>query len=99
VAGRGRALRPALSDRPRVETYAELAARILALPPRAGPATRIVAVDGRGAAGKTTFAGRLATALGGAPVVHTDDVHAKVGHPWWPELESAVLATHFLRLR
>ena len=51
-----------------------------------------MAVDGRGAAGKTTFAGRLAGALGGAPVVHTDDVHARVGHPWWPALETDVLA-------
>lgn len=31
-------------------------------------------------------------ALGGAPVVHTDDVHARVGHPWWPTLEADVLA-------
>jgi adenylate kinase family enzyme len=49
-------------------------------------------VDGRGAAGKTTFAARLAAALDGAPVVHTDDVVARVGHPWWPTLEEQVLA-------
>jgi hypothetical protein len=24
--------------------------------------------------------------------VHTDDVHARVGHPWWPALEADVLA-------
>jgi uridine kinase len=40
--------------------------------PSCGP-TRVVAVDGPGAAGKTTFAERLSEALGGAPVVHTDD--------------------------
>ena len=49
-------------------------------------------MDGPGAAGKTTFAGRLAAALGGAPVVHTDNVFARVGHPWWPALEADVLA-------
>lgn len=51
-----------------------------------------MAVDGRGAGGKSTFAARLAVALGNAPVVHTDDVHARVGHPWWPALEADVLA-------
>ncbi len=78
---------------PRLETYAELAARIHALPARGGLRSRIVAVDGRGAAGKTTFAARLAVALGGAPVVHTDDVHAQFGHPWWPSLELRILLT------
>lgn len=74
-----------------VESFAVLAGRIRAEPP-AGVAARIVAVDGRGAAGKTTFAGRLAAALGVARVVHTDDVVAQVGHPWWPALEAGVLA-------
>ncbi|GAA1657068.1 uridine kinase family protein [Actinoplanes couchii] len=41
------------------------------------PPARIVAVDGRGAAGKSTFAERLRAALGDATVVHTDDV------AWW----------------
>jgi hypothetical protein len=91
VAGRGRALRPPLS-RARIESYRELAARIAALQPAGGLRTRVVAVDGRGAAGKTTFSGRLAAALGGAPVVHTDDLVARVGHPWWPALEAEVLA-------
>jgi hypothetical protein len=93
VAGRGRALRPPLSrPLPRVESYRELAARIAALDPVGGLRTRVVAVDGRGAAGKTTFSDRLAAALGGAPVVHADDVVARVGHPWWPTLEAEVLA-------
>lgn len=76
----------------RVESFAALAALIRGAEPPAGMAARIVAVDGRGAAGKTTFAGRLAVALGGARVVHTDDVVARVGHPWWPALEADVLA-------
>lgn len=93
MAGRGRALRSPLSTPlPRVETYRQLAERIEALSPAGGLRTRIVAVDGQGAAGKTTFSGRLADALGGAPVVHTDDVCARVGHPWWPTLETDVLA-------
>jgi hypothetical protein len=58
---------------------------------RLGVGTRLVAVDGRGAAGKSTFAARLAAALPGARVVHTDDVVARVGHPWWPTLEAEVL--------
>jgi hypothetical protein len=92
VAGRGRALRPPLTpaDPPRVEAYGALAARIAARPARLGR-TRLVAVDGRGGAGKTTFAARLAAALGDAPVVHADDVADRAGHPWWPTLEELVL--------
>lgn len=95
MAGRSRTLRPPLSTPGhhalRVESFAELASRIRTTAPAGGLRTRLVAVDGRGAAGKTTFAGRLAVALG-APRVHTDDVHARVGHPWWPALEADVLA-------
>lgn len=53
---------------------------------------RLIAVDGPGAAGKSTFAARLAAALGDAPVVHTDDI-ASHDCPldWWPMLEAWVL--------
>jgi hypothetical protein len=104
VARRGRALRPPLNppadprgtDDPlgtdtagaTVETFAELAARVLAVPV-AG--RRIVAVDGRGAAGKSTFAARLARALGDVPVVHTDDYAGRAGRGWWALLEEEFL--------
>lgn len=51
----------------------DLASRLRRLPPSCGP-VRLVGVDGHAGSGKTTFAGRLATALGGAPVLHLDDV-------------------------
>lgn len=54
-------------------TLPELAAHVAALPARCGP-VRLVAVDGHAGAGKTTLAARLAGLLGGAPVVHTDDL-------------------------
>ncbi|MGP3948614.1 uridine kinase family protein [Streptomyces sp. 7N604] len=50
-----------------------LARRLRALPPSCGP-VRLVAVDGHAGSGKSTFAGRLSAALGGAPVVHLDDL-------------------------
>ncbi|GAB7185589.1 hypothetical protein ATKI12_5420 [Kitasatospora sp. Ki12] len=50
-----------------------LAAELRALPPSCGP-VRLVAVDGHAGSGKTTFAGRLAAALDGAPVVRLDDL-------------------------
>lgn len=52
----------------------------------AGP-VRLVGIDGCGGAGKTTFASRLAVALGGAPTIHTDDF-ASHDDPieWWPRL-------------
>ncbi|GAB2586756.1 hypothetical protein GCM10027168_19470 [Streptomyces capparidis] len=52
---------------------AETARHVAALPPSAGP-VRLVAVDGHAGSGKTTFARRLAGLLGGAPVVHLDDL-------------------------
>ncbi|MFI6249297.1 uridine kinase [Streptomyces sp. NPDC051016] len=50
-----------------------LASALRDLPPSCGP-VRLVGVDGHAGSGKTTFAGRLATALGGAPVLHLDDI-------------------------
>lgn len=50
-----------------------IAAAVRALPPSCGP-VRLVAVDGHAGSGKSTFAGRLAAALGGAPVVRLDDL-------------------------
>nr|WP_206439369.1 hypothetical protein [Streptomyces scabichelini] len=43
------------------------------MPPSCGP-VRLVGVDGHAGSGKTTFAGRLAEALGSAPVLHLDDI-------------------------
>lgn len=51
----------------------DLAARLRLLPPSCGP-VRLVGVDGHAGSGKSTFAGRLADALGGAPVLHLDDI-------------------------
>ncbi|WP_181764064.1 uridine kinase family protein [Streptomyces albidus (ex Kaewkla and Franco 2022)] len=52
---------------------ARLTACLRALPPSCGP-VRLVAVDGHAGSGKTTFAARLSEELGGAPVVHLDDL-------------------------
>ncbi|MFE0510210.1 uridine kinase [Streptomyces sp. NPDC058964] len=51
----------------------DLAARLRELPPSCGP-VRLVGVDGHAGSGKTTFTGHLAAALGGAPVLHLDDI-------------------------
>ena len=54
---------------------------------------RLVAVDGPGGAGKSTFAARLeAAAAGQAFVVHTDDF-ASAEEPinWWPRLKQSVI--------
>ena len=55
-------------------------------------ATRIVAVDGLGGSGKSSFARHLAGAFGGVPIVQTDDF-ASWDNPidWWPELLERVL--------
>ncbi|WP_191877746.1 uridine kinase family protein [Streptomyces filipinensis] len=51
----------------------DLAARLRGLPPSLGP-VRLLGVDGHAGSGKSTFAGRVAAALGGAPVLHLDDI-------------------------
>ena len=63
------------------ESFAGLAARVLAEPARLGAvrlgAVRLVCVDGPAGSGKTTFAGRLTDALGkGAGLVHLEDLYA-----------------------
>ncbi len=71
-------------------TYVDLAEQILVRPPRRG-ATRIVAVDGGSASGKTTIATRLARALE-ASLVHSDDVAWwESFFDWWPLLIDGVL--------
>jgi uridine kinase len=70
----------------------ELASHVLSLPPRLGD-VRLIAVDGPSGAGKTYFAGHLATALGGAPIVHTDDLLNGWDDQFtfWARLEEKVL--------
>lgn len=77
---------------PRVETFAALAARVSGSEPRLGT-VRLVAVDGGAGSGKTTFAARLATAVGGVQVVHTDDLLAGWSDivSFWPRLEAWIL--------
>ncbi|MEU9376811.1 hypothetical protein AB0D94_23985 [Streptomyces sp. NPDC048255] len=68
-----------------------LARELAALPPSLGP-VRLVGVDGHAGSGKSTFAGRLAEALGGAPVLHLDDVatHEEL-FGWQERLRAQVL--------
>jgi uridine kinase len=69
-----------------------LAGRIRAAPARLGP-VRLVAVDGPGGAGKSIFAERLSRALGGRPIVHTDDFSSwEEPLDWWWRLEEQCLA-------
>ncbi|MFI9806762.1 uridine kinase [Streptomyces sp. NPDC052301] len=70
----------------------DLAARLRGLPPSLGP-VRLIGVDGHAGSGKSTFAGRLAAALGGAPVLHLDDIasHDQL-FAWTERLTSQVIA-------
>ncbi|MFF1557385.1 uridine kinase [Streptomyces sp. NPDC058279] len=68
-----------------------LARELTALPPSLGP-VRLIGVDGHAGSGKSTFAERLAEALGGAPVLHLDDVatHEEL-FDWYGRLRAQVL--------
>ncbi|NGN65284.1 hypothetical protein G5C51_15420 [Streptomyces sp. A7024] len=75
----------------RRDTLPRLARAIRALPPSCGP-VRLVAVDGHAGSGKSTFAAGLAAALGGAPVLHLDDLATHEEHFGWAgRLRSQVL--------
>lgn len=60
--------------------------------PPSGMTTRVIAIDGPGGAGKSSLADQLAGALGGIPIVRTDDF-ASWDDPldWWPRLIEDVL--------
>ncbi|MGW3682694.1 hypothetical protein [Streptomyces prasinus] len=69
----------------------DLVSRIRRLAPSCGP-VRLVAVDGHAGSGKSTFAGRLADGLGGAPVLRLDDIasHEEL-FGWTGRLSSQVI--------
>ncbi len=68
-----------------------LTAALQAIMARPGP-IRLVAIDGPGGAGKTTFATRLSKLADNAPIIHTDDF-ASADNPvnWWPRLKTQVI--------
>jgi uridine kinase len=68
-----------------------LATLVALIMDRPGP-VRLVAIDGPGGSGKSTFAARLSSATGDAPVIHTDDF-ASADNPinWWPRLLEQVI--------
>ncbi|MER5755767.1 hypothetical protein [Streptomyces sp. NPDC002088] len=68
-----------------------LASRLRRLAPSCGP-VRLIGVDGHAGSGKSTFAGQLADACGGAPVLHLDDIasHAEL-FAWTGRLLSQVI--------
>lgn len=78
-----------------VRRFVDLAASILSLPPSCG-LTRLVAVDGPGGSGKSTFAGRLAASFNDGAVVqvvHTDDFASWDNQfGWAPQLREQVIA-------
>jgi hypothetical protein len=68
----------------RVVPFGELVDRVAAAGAAGRPA--VVALNGHGSSGKTTFAGRLAAALPDAAVLHTDDLAWNHGVFSWDEL-------------
>ncbi|MFI6936000.1 uridine kinase [Streptomyces sp. NPDC050287] len=70
----------------------ELATRLRRLPPSCGP-VRLIGIDGHAGSGKSTFAGQLAHALAGAPVLRLDDIasHAEL-FAWTDRLRTQVIA-------
>lgn len=80
-----------METQPAFQALSGLAREIGALPPSLGP-VRVIGIDGHAGSGKTTFAGALSEALGGAPVLRLDDVasHAEL-FDWVGRLRAQVL--------
>ncbi len=79
----------------RLRSFSWLAGLINESHPRCGD-VRVVAIDGRGAASKSTFAARLRNALSATTpstvVLHTDDFASwDTFFGWWPRFEEQVL--------
>jgi len=72
--------------------FAEIVQAVRSSASPQGMATKVIAVDGPGGAGKSSFALRLAEELGGVQVAHTDDF-ASWDNPtdWWPRLLEELL--------
>ena len=71
----------------------EVVRRLRAAAPGVAGRPRVIAIDGRGGAGKTTLAERLRRAVPGSVVVHTDDVAWHHAYFDW----GALLAENVLR--
>ena len=61
----------------RVEQVSELVQRLRDASPGVAGRPRLIAIDGRGGAGKSTLAERLQAAVPRSAVVHTDDPAAR----------------------
>lgn len=72
---------------PGIACVPELVRDLKTAPTRCGP-TKLVCIDGPAGSGKTTLAGALGEALGGAPVVHMDDLY----RGWTQELGAELAA-------
>jgi len=76
--------------RERIRSLASLAGEVRARP--CSRTVRLVAVDGRAGAGKSTLARALAGACGGASMVRVDDfLYWRDIEGWWPRLEREAL--------
>ena len=77
----------------RVVTVADAVRQLRAASPGVTGRPRVIAVDGRGGAGKTTLVGRLRAVVPNSAVVHTDDLAWNQAYFDWGDL----LAEHVLR--
>jgi hypothetical protein len=77
----------------RVVTLSDVVRRLRATPAEVTGRPRVIAIDGRGGAGKTTLAERFRTVVPNSAVVHTDDVAWNHAYFDW----GAVLAENILQ--
>lgn len=77
-----------------IQGFAGLAQHIISRP--CAHAVRLIGVDGAAGSGKSTFAEKLATALGAVPIIPIDDFLAWDDlEAFWPRFEAQVLSPLF----
>ena len=80
----------------RVVTVLDAVQQLLQAAPGVSGRPRVIAIDGRGGAGKTNLAQRLRTAVPNSAVVHTDDIAWNEAYfDWGPLLAERILRPLF----
>lgn len=70
----------------RVTTVATVVRQLFDAAPNVGGRPRVIAIDGRGGAGKTTLASRFSSVAPRSAIVHTDDVAWNHAYFDWGDL-------------
>jgi predicted Ser/Thr protein kinase len=79
------------SKRKRVSNQSSIIKAIQSIQAPSGMTTKIIAIDGPGGAGKSSFAEQLSQQLGNVPIIHTDDFASWENPLNWAPIRSVMV--------